>query len=122
VEIKHPAILLSHGNIVAMTDYTSLLKIWPLTANRTIPVVNFQRRIGRFSNEFTPSSPKRISPKIWVRRDGSKIVEKIPSILEKFIAGTALTFNLWEKIGRCCTLDVSFLKNIKISTKRNLWQ
>jgi len=45
--------------------------------------VNFQRRFGKFSNEFTPSSPKPICADIWVRSEGGKIIEKFPKILEK---------------------------------------
>jgi hypothetical protein len=45
--------------------------------------LDFPRRLGIFSNEFTPSSPKTICTDIWLRRDGSQIVEKIPSLLEK---------------------------------------
>ena len=44
--------------------------------------MNFSRRLGRFSDEFTPSPPKSMCAHTWLRRDGGKITEKMRSILE----------------------------------------
>lgn len=43
----------------------------------------FPKGLGRLSNQFTPSFPKNLCAFIGLRRNGSKIIGKIPSILEK---------------------------------------
>jgi len=54
---------------------------------RVILVVNFSRRFGRFSNEFTPLYSEDNILRIWLRRQRGEGIEKIPEDPKKGTAG-----------------------------------
>jgi hypothetical protein len=59
--------------------------------------VNFSRRFGRFSNEFTPLSYEDNILRIWLRRQRGEGIEKILEDPKKGTAGMAPTVKPCEE-------------------------